>query len=82
MDIGAAIEFYWKHKDDFTKLSALLPKGPGDPTLASDIVVLIGKHWPQANPNNLLEDTLALIKTETAPSVSVPDIPGDIAPGG
>jgi hypothetical protein len=75
MDIGAAIEFYWKHKDDFTKLAALLPKGAGDPTLASDIVILVTKHWPLVNPNNLLEDTLALIKTETAPSVAVPETP-------
>lgn len=75
MDIAAAIEFYFKHKDDFGKLAALLPKGEGDPTLAADIVALVSKHWPQVNPNHLLEDTLALIKTETAPSVDIPDVP-------
>jgi hypothetical protein len=66
MNLIAAAEFYEKHSDDFAKIKALLPAGPGDPSLAADIVALITKHFPQANPNNLLEDTLALIKAETA----------------
>ena len=75
MDIGAAVTYYFKHKDDFARLAALLPKGDGDPTLASDIVALVSKHWPQANPNGLLEDTLALIRTETASTASAAPSP-------
>ena len=75
MDIGAAVSYYFKHKDDFAKLAALLPKGDGDPSLAADIVALVSKHWPQVNPNNLLQDTLTLIKTETAPAIDILDRP-------
>ena len=65
MNIFAAAEYCLKHKDDFAKVAALIPKGSGDPTLGPDIVAVINKHFPAYNPNNLIEDTLALIKQET-----------------
>lgn len=64
MNIFAVMEYGLKHKDDFTSLAALIPKG-SDPTLANDLVALINKHFPKYNPNGLIEDTLALIKAET-----------------
>lgn len=66
MNLIAAAEFYEKHSDDFAKLKALLPAGPSDPSLVNDIVALVAKHFPQFNPNNLIEDTIALIREETA----------------
>lgn len=58
------MEYGLKHKNDFSVLLALLPKGATDPTLQTDVVALINKHFPKYNPNGLIEDTLALIKQE------------------
>ena len=66
MNLIAAAEYYEKHSDDFAKLKALLPAGPSDPSLVNDVVALITKHFPQLNPNNLIEDTIALVRQETA----------------
>jgi hypothetical protein len=64
----AALKYVEKHYDDFAKL---LPSGGGDPSLLADVAALVKKHFPQYNPNDLIDDTLALIKAETAPDVQV-----------
>lgn len=56
--------FYKKHAADIAKL---IPKGSGDPTFRSDAVAFIKKHYPQYNPNGLIDDTLALIDLVMAP---------------
>lgn len=60
----AGFAFYKKHAADIAKL---IPKGSGDPTFRADAVAFIKKHYPQYNPNGLIDDTLALVDLVTAP---------------
>ena len=61
----AGLSYWEKHGDDLAKL---IPKG-SDPTFRSDATAFVKKHFPQYNPNNLIDDTLALIDVVTAPDV-------------
>ena len=60
-----------------SQISALLEKGntPGGSHLILDLLnanlPLIKKTWPELNQNNLLDDTIAMLKTQMAPAVDV-----------
>ena len=60
----AGFAYYKKHGDDFAKL---MPKGT-DPTFRADLIAFLKKHYPQYNPNGLIDDTVALIDLITAPA--------------
>ena len=57
MNIVAIAQFYIKHHQN---ISDLLPKGAGDQSLLSDAATFVKKHFPQYNPDNLIDDALAL----------------------
>lgn len=61
--------FYEKHKND---LAALIPSGKGDPSLLTDLAAalapVVKKHFPQYNPNNLIDDALTLLRVEVGPA--------------
>ena len=75
-DAEAVYAYYEKHAADIAKL---LPKGKGDPTFLSDLASFVKKHYPQYNPNGLIDDTLALIDLVTAPEA--PPASGPIGGG-
>jgi hypothetical protein len=68
MRIIPLAEYYEKHSD---QIEAMIPVAkPGESSLLLDfataLVPIIKKHWPSLNANGLLDDTLDLLKQETA----------------
>ena len=60
-----------------SQISTLLEKGntPGGSHLILDLLnanlPLIKKTWPELNQNGLLDDTIAMLKTQMTPQVDV-----------
>jgi hypothetical protein len=60
-----------------SQISALLAKGatPGGSHLVLDLLnanlPLIKRTWPELNDNNLLDDTIAVLKEQITPPVDV-----------